>query len=38
MLSRELEYRCWLGARERVALLARTIERPESAGGKAAQR
>ncbi len=38
MLSRELEYRCWLGARERVALLDRTIERPEPAQGKAAQR
>jgi hypothetical protein len=25
MLSRELEYRCWLGARERPALLARTL-------------
>jgi hypothetical protein len=38
MLSRELEYRCWLGARERVALLDRTIERPEPAQGKAARR
>lgn len=26
MLARELEYRSWLGARERVALLSRTIE------------
>ena len=38
MLSRELEYRCWLGAHERVALLARTIEVPEPASAKAAPR
>jgi|GEM_PF-1322146 len=35
MLSRELEYRCWLGARERVALLQRTIQAPETAPRRA---
>lgn len=37
MLSRELEYRCWLGARERVALLRRTIQPPETAPRKVPQ-